>query len=265
MTRPQPQAPRASEVRKTTCYMCACRCGIDVHVTDNRVTYIEGNRDHPDQQGRPLRQGRGRDQADHLPRPPEGAAPPHRPPRLRAPSRRSPWDEALQTAVSWLKPAPRHRPRTPRLLHRPRPEPILHRLVGAGLRHAQLRGPRRLLLGQHGRGGHLHDRRRLLGIRPARLGPHPPLPPLRRGRGSRLQPHQDRHRQAQGARRPHHRREPDPHRLQRRGRRLVRHHPRHRRPPDPVPDPLPSDRRARSTLDYLAPLDERPLPRQFRP
>ena len=40
-----------TEVRTTTCYMCACRCGIRVHVDekDGRavVRYIEGNPEHP--------------------------------------------------------------------------------------------------------------------------------------------------------------------------------------------------------------------------
>ena len=34
-------------VKTTTCYMCACRCGIRVHVRDGEVRYIEGNPDHP--------------------------------------------------------------------------------------------------------------------------------------------------------------------------------------------------------------------------
>ena len=55
MSRPEPtidRAPRVSdEVRKTTCYMCACRCGINVHLKEGRVTYIEGNRDHPVNKG----------------------------------------------------------------------------------------------------------------------------------------------------------------------------------------------------------------------
>ena len=34
-------------VKKTTCYMCACRCGIDVTLVDGRVRFIKGNRDHP--------------------------------------------------------------------------------------------------------------------------------------------------------------------------------------------------------------------------
>ena len=31
--------------------MCACRCGIDVHIENNKIKYIEGNRDHPVNQG----------------------------------------------------------------------------------------------------------------------------------------------------------------------------------------------------------------------
>ncbi|CAA7621477.1 molybdopterin oxidoreductase family protein [Magnetospirillum sp. UT-4] len=36
-----------AEVKTTTCYMCACRCGIRVHLRDGEVRYIEGNPDHP--------------------------------------------------------------------------------------------------------------------------------------------------------------------------------------------------------------------------
>src|SRR5512135_3145329 len=39
------------EVKKTTCYMCACRCGIRVHLRDGEVRYIDGNPDHPLNQG----------------------------------------------------------------------------------------------------------------------------------------------------------------------------------------------------------------------
>jgi len=35
----------------TTCYMCACRCGIRVHVRNGEVRYIEGNPEHPINQG----------------------------------------------------------------------------------------------------------------------------------------------------------------------------------------------------------------------
>lgn len=36
-----------TEIRTTTCYMCACRCGIRVHLRDGEVRYIEGNPEHP--------------------------------------------------------------------------------------------------------------------------------------------------------------------------------------------------------------------------
>ncbi len=41
-------APLAStEVKTTTCYMCACRCGIRVHLRDGEIRYIDGNPNHP--------------------------------------------------------------------------------------------------------------------------------------------------------------------------------------------------------------------------
>jgi len=42
----QPEAGRI-EVKNTTCYMCACRCGIRVTLRDGQVRYIQGNPDHP--------------------------------------------------------------------------------------------------------------------------------------------------------------------------------------------------------------------------
>jgi anaerobic selenocysteine-containing dehydrogenase len=39
------------EIKSTTCYMCACRCGIDVTIRDGQVRYIEGNPNHPLNQG----------------------------------------------------------------------------------------------------------------------------------------------------------------------------------------------------------------------
>jgi anaerobic selenocysteine-containing dehydrogenase len=95
--------PPGDEVRKTTCYMCACRCGIDVHLKDGRVSYIEGNRDHPVNRGVLCAKGAS------------GIMQVTAPSRLRAPLRRVgprgsgafaeiTWDEALATAVSWLRP-----------------------------------------------------------------------------------------------------------------------------------------------------------------
>ncbi len=106
MTR-EPQidtSPRVSdEVRQTTCYMCACRCGINVHLKDGEVAYIEGNRDHPVNRGVLCAKGSA------------GIMQHTSPARLRAPLRRVgargsgefeeiSWDEALDLAVSWMKP-----------------------------------------------------------------------------------------------------------------------------------------------------------------
>ncbi len=95
--------PVSDEVRKTTCYMCACRCGINVHLKDGKVAYIEGNRDHPVNKGVLCAKGSA------------GIMQHNAPARLRAPLRRVgprgsgefeeiSWDEALQTAVDWLQP-----------------------------------------------------------------------------------------------------------------------------------------------------------------
>ena len=45
-------SPKVSdEVKTTTCYMCAGRCGIKVHLKGGGIRYIEGNRDHPVNRG----------------------------------------------------------------------------------------------------------------------------------------------------------------------------------------------------------------------
>ena len=97
-------SPKVSdEVRKTTCYMCACRCGINVHMKDGKVAYIEGNRDHPVNKGVLCAKGSA------------GIMQVNAPSRLRAPLRRVgprgsgefeeiTWEEALKTAVDWLRP-----------------------------------------------------------------------------------------------------------------------------------------------------------------
>ena len=50
-----PAPGAATEVKTTTCYMCACRCGIRVHLRDvgngPEVRYIDGNPNHPLNQG----------------------------------------------------------------------------------------------------------------------------------------------------------------------------------------------------------------------
>ncbi|MDH3388036.1 MAG: molybdopterin-dependent oxidoreductase, partial [Gammaproteobacteria bacterium] len=42
---------RQREIKSTTCYMCACRCGINVTVEDGEVRFIQGNPEHPINRG----------------------------------------------------------------------------------------------------------------------------------------------------------------------------------------------------------------------
>ncbi|PSL18673.1 molybdopterin oxidoreductase family protein [Shimia abyssi] len=98
--------PVSDEVRKTTCYMCACRCGINVHMKDGpdgkkQVAYIEGNRDHPVNKGVLCAKGSA------------GIMQVNAPSRLKKPLKRVgprgsgeyveiSWEEAMSTAVGWL-------------------------------------------------------------------------------------------------------------------------------------------------------------------
>ena len=143
------------------------------------------HRGQPRPSGQPrraVRQGLGRHHAAILAGQADQAAEARRPARQR----RVPGDRVGRGAGDGDRLARRHprlRPAPARLLHRARPEPGADRLVGAAIRHAQLRGPWRLLLGQHGGGRHLHHGRRVLGIRRARLGADPLFPDVRRRRG----------------------------------------------------------------------------------
>jgi anaerobic selenocysteine-containing dehydrogenase len=95
-------SPRISdEVKCTTCYMCACRCGIKVHLRDGAIRYIEGNRDHPINRG--VICGKGA----------SGIMQQASPAKLQKPLKRVgergsgefreiAWEEAIATAVQWL-------------------------------------------------------------------------------------------------------------------------------------------------------------------
>ena len=103
-------SPKVSdEIKKTTCYMCACRCGINVHLKDGKVAYIEGNKDHPVNQGVLCAKGSA------------GIMQVNAPSRLDAPLMRVgprgsgefkkiSWEEALDLAVEWLSPLKKKAP-----------------------------------------------------------------------------------------------------------------------------------------------------------
>src|SRR6201993_1277156 len=95
-------SPRISdEVRCTTFYMCACRCGIKVHLKDGAIRYIEGNRNHPVNRG--VICGKGA----------SGIMQQLSPAKLQKPLKRVgergsgefreiEWEEAIATAAEWL-------------------------------------------------------------------------------------------------------------------------------------------------------------------
>ena len=96
-------APIGDEVRSTTCYMCACRCGIRVHLKDGEVRYIEGNPEHPVNHGVLCAKGSA------------GIMQHYSPARLSRPLLRTgergrgefreiSWEEAIGLAVEWLRP-----------------------------------------------------------------------------------------------------------------------------------------------------------------
>jgi sulfite dehydrogenase (quinone) subunit SoeA len=93
--------PISDEVKQTTCYMCACRCGINVHIKDGQIRYIEGNPNHPVNRGVLCAKGSA------------GIMQHYSPARLRKPLLRIgergtgdfkeiEWDEALTLATTWL-------------------------------------------------------------------------------------------------------------------------------------------------------------------
>ena len=153
----------SDEIKETTCYMCACRCGIKVHMKDGGIRYIEGNRDHPVNKGVLCAKGSA------------GIMNHYSPARLTKPLKRVgergdaefeeiEWDEALELASTWLGDIRKSDPRKLAFFHGPRPKSGAHRMVGQPVWHAQPRCPWRLLFGQYGGRWYIHHRRVVLGI-----------------------------------------------------------------------------------------------------
>jgi len=94
-------SPIGDEVKKTTCYMCACRCGINVHLKDGKLRYIEGNRDHPVNKG--VLCAKGSAGIMHATSPGRLTQPLKRVgPRGSGEFEAIEWDEALTIASDWL-------------------------------------------------------------------------------------------------------------------------------------------------------------------
>ncbi len=198
----------------STCYMCACRCGIKVTVENNRVRFIQGNRNHPVNQGVLCAKGSA------------GIMKQYSAAKLTKPLKRRPgsargagdfveieWDEALDLLTTRLAKIRSTDPTKLAFFTGRDQMQALSGIVGAAVRHAQLGGARRLLLGEHGGGRSLQHRLFLLGVRRAGLGLRQVLHALGRRRGPLVEPDQDRSRQAQAARRQVRVDQPRAHRL----------------------------------------------------
>jgi anaerobic selenocysteine-containing dehydrogenase len=90
--------------------MCACRCGIKVHLKDGKIRYIEGNRDHPVNHGVLCAKGSAGIMQHYAPARLTG-------PLLRVGERGAcefreiGWDEALGLATKWLSAIRREDPK----------------------------------------------------------------------------------------------------------------------------------------------------------
>ncbi|MGI9297333.1 MAG: hypothetical protein ACR2QC_05460, partial [Gammaproteobacteria bacterium] len=51
MALPQFEKHSAQERKYTTCYMCACRCGVRLTLEDGKIRFVEGNPNHPVNRG----------------------------------------------------------------------------------------------------------------------------------------------------------------------------------------------------------------------
>ncbi|MCY0884669.1 MAG: molybdopterin-dependent oxidoreductase [Firmicutes bacterium] len=102
--RPQPGAPPGERRVHTTCYMCACRCGIEVTVRNGQVRFIRGTPGHPVNRGVWCAKGGS------------GIMTQYSPARLSTPLMREPgaprgqgrlvpvdWETALTTLEGWLR------------------------------------------------------------------------------------------------------------------------------------------------------------------
>jgi anaerobic selenocysteine-containing dehydrogenase len=101
---PQFEDHARQQKKYSTCYMCACRCGIEVTLEDEQIRFIRGNRNHPVNKGVLCAKGNA------------GIMKQLSPAKLRNPLMRKPgsergsgefveisWDEALETLSSRLK------------------------------------------------------------------------------------------------------------------------------------------------------------------
>ncbi len=132
--------PIGDEMRQTTCYMCACRCGINVHLKSGKVTYIEGNRAHPVNKGVLCAKGASRYQADQCAVAPARTFAAGRAARVRR-VRGNFVGRSAGDRGGMDGPFARKRTREACVFHRARPKPEPDQLLGAELWHARIMRP----------------------------------------------------------------------------------------------------------------------------
>ena len=168
--------PVGDRVAKTTCYMCACRCGIDVYLRDvpggrAEVRYIDGNRDHPLNKG--VICGKGA----------SGIMQHCSPARLRAPMKRVgprgsgefqeiTWEEALSLATEWMGKVRKTDPKRLAFFTGRDQSQSLTGFWAMKFGTPNFAAHGGVLFGEHGGGRALHLRWCVLGIRRSRLGAH---------------------------------------------------------------------------------------------
>ncbi len=186
------------KIEYTTCYMCACRCGIKVTMQEGKVRFIQGNRDHPVNQGVLCAKGSA------------GIMKQYSPAKLKAPMLRKSgsergsgefetisWDRALSLLTERLA---RIRSTDPKRLAFFTGRDQMQALTG--LWAQQFGTPNWAAHGgfcsvNMAAAGLVFDRLFVLGVRLAGLGAGRIFPALGRGRRSLQQPDQDWSRQAQ--------------------------------------------------------------------
>ena len=171
----------ADTVKTTTCYMCACRCGIRVFLKDGQIRYIQGNRDHPVNKG--VLCGKGA----------AGIMNHVSPARLRKPLKRVgprgsgefeeiEWTDALETATAWLKAIRKTDPKTLAFFTGRDQSQSLTGWWAKQFGTPNYAAHGGFLLGEYGRRWIVFDWRVLLGVRGTGLGSCTPFVDVRRRR-----------------------------------------------------------------------------------
>src|SRR5712691_6633810 len=211
----------SDEVKYTTCYMCASRCGPKLQLKDGGIRYIEGNPKHPVNRG--VICGKGA----------SGIMQQYSPAKLRKPLmrvgergsgefREIEWDEAIATALGWLAKIREDDPKKLAFFTgRDQSQSM------TGFWATQFGTPN---FAAHG--GFCS-----VNMAAAGMGAPSPLHDVRCRRGPRFEPDQAGPFRAPPARRKIHLGQPGAHRIFGDRRRMDRHPPRHRRPLRPVADP----------------------------